>query len=1302
MRRSLVALLAWLGLTACSLAQAPTPANMGLIEQNRPNVLQVLDSSKTWATIGTVDPTTHQFIATSVQVGGILGLGAGVPLALSYPVNTKDGLLALYNGLGNKVVDTLGVGINAPAGMLVLGPNGLGPGVQGAIGAPLNGPYGLVQLGPSGIGVGVQNILSQPVNGANGIFGLGPSGLGSGVQSVVSQPVNAPNGIFTVGPNGIGSGIQAALGYPINAPNGLLTADFGGMGVNGEIFTSNGPGVAGSFNNSPMPPGGGTINVGNPGAVAAYTGANAVLAPLPYGKPQQVLRSNGTGVPPTFQDANLAYTSHALLLAGAAVPSTSGAVIEQSGFYAAGDGGAATYAWSATSYCLGGTSGAPVTADGLVCILPSSQSSSAAGRYLLQADTGIDVRQVGMQPGGFDNSPLVPALMEVVASSSIANLVNHTPEIVFPPILGQSSTSYYFSKSFINSRSSIIDCKTVNFTGFGGVTLVFPPGVDGVRQEVGYLTLDGGWGEDSVRGCGIESFGKAQGTVTPGTGNANNINFADDTDDIPNNTFFAAGDGVIVSTHFIDGHIIDNPGDTVGTADANTKTITLANGAVFKPMSDPVSQAIFYDLPASLAYTYQSTNGSSSPPIITAGPEVLKPGDMIWADAYLFGATVSNSDNHATAATVNSGGSGYSGTSGTMTYAGPECAGDGYSNPPVLNVAASGGVITGVTSVATAGECLRGKLPSPAIAWTPGGGLSGGSGAKFNVTFVQQPTLSSVGLNLNVPPAHVTHSAGSPGKLWAVPAGMVRRVQAEMRDGKIMQFPFGLRMDCTTGATPPVGCNSSFDERNTIEGALVGRLTRGNVTGVSASISNIYARNYVIDIAEMGTIGSPYFNDETVSVDNGTAGWAITGNCGIASPIFYSPYLSSGAASGYCLNPDADGFIGIFSGTNVQEQSSGLFIGPFYGAMTPSVNAGNLYGIWTINGYGAYTDTVVTATASGNVIMYPTSGVYRTGNRITDLTNPVIPANTTITAMWSGHIQLSNNLTGALQVGDQVQINGYGSSYNFVPGLAAQGAYGLQLTTTGVNNEYSIQPNGYLNSWDALGVHYPLGNYLGYNSGVPVFQGGLQVGSSQNYTGQERVIDSGSSAPSGGLPGDIHLNNQQSVGSNLAWVNTSLFNNYLNADLAVGATSVAVYNCPPATVTAGTPVIDTVSPPSNHIAVVAHVLGTFASCSGGVLHFQSGATSAGTHDDTIQYTQWRQAGRIANDPYGYSFIPSGVIDVATLLANVPCSVYPYGLSIVYNGDTVAHAGYNAPMVDVGGAGATPRLVFCDGTSWTYH
>jgi len=78
------------------------------------------------------------------------------------------------------------------------------------------------------------------------------------------------------------------------------------------------------------------------------------------------------------------------------------------------------------------------------------------------------------------------------------------------------------------------------------------------------------------------------------------------------------------------------------------------------------------------------------------------------------------------ATSVTAGGSGFVGASGTMTYSGSVTC----TTPPVLNVTASAGAIATVSSVGTAGACAAQIQPND-TGWTPGGGLSVGSGASF-------------------------------------------------------------------------------------------------------------------------------------------------------------------------------------------------------------------------------------------------------------------------------------------------------------------------------------------------------------------------------------------------------------------------------------------------------------------------------------------------------------------------------------------------------------------------------------------
>ncbi len=203
----------------------------------------------------------------------------------------------------------------------------------------------------------------------------------------------------------------------------------------------------------------------------------------------------------------------------------------------------------------------------------------------------------------------------------------------------------------------------------------------------------------------------------------------------------------------------------------------------------------------------------------------------------------------------------------------------GYAAPPVLNVTASGGVITGVTSVANTGDCLQSTPHSGAANWTAGGGLSGGSGASFNMAFNQTIVAENVGLSL-FENALVTHSSGSPGKLWTIPVGVKRRVQGAMRESTSWGFGIALDLICQANTWPPGGCNGSYDEHNALGRALVGRLVRGNNSGVSTSIANVYGRNYVADEVEAGTIGSTYISEENNSQDAGssmTARWFCAG-----------------------------------------------------------------------------------------------------------------------------------------------------------------------------------------------------------------------------------------------------------------------------------------------------------------------------------------------------------------------------------------------------------------------------------------
>ena len=190
------------------------------------------------------------------------------------------------------------------------------------------------------------------------------------------------------------------------------------------------------------------------------------------------------------------YSTHAAL-AATGTP-TGPWTVAQQGFYAPGDNGAAVYQWDATSFCA---SGEP--ADGLVCILPSGQSPSTPGRYLLPIANGIDAAQIGFKSDGSDNAPLVHTL------STILSHYPATP-VHFPINPAYITTNYWFSEPLELTTTTTVTCgDCYRQYVFPPVNLAFTPGVSGVRVE-GYPVpgFDGnGSTLGGLNGCGVIGTG---------------------------------------------------------------------------------------------------------------------------------------------------------------------------------------------------------------------------------------------------------------------------------------------------------------------------------------------------------------------------------------------------------------------------------------------------------------------------------------------------------------------------------------------------------------------------------------------------------------------------------------------------------------------------------------------------------------------------------------------------------------------------------------------------------------------------
>ena len=307
-----------------------------------------------------------------------------------------------------------------------------------------------------------------------------------------------------------------------------------------------------------------------------------------------------------------------------------------------------------------------------------------------------------MQPGGQDNSPYLQTLMSAIAPSNEGG--DTAIVVMLPPSLGRGQTHWYFSQPFAVARGIRLSCGTSGAGGYGGSVLVFPPGVDGVIQELSYLTLDQGEGSSDITGCGIASLGGGRAIATQGSTNLTSVHLKSYLS-TPDWTFPAScgsapgehechvgvGDGIAAIRYGqSDGRMVVAPGAYVTAANFAAATATLSSPILNNLVGNPDNVVIF-DLPVSQKYTAQTTMGSNVI-TVTGGPPLMRPATNDPVDAFQFGTSVSAVHNAIVGTpTVRTGGSGYTGSSGTMTYTGPGCVYDGYSTPPVLNVTASGG-----------------------------------------------------------------------------------------------------------------------------------------------------------------------------------------------------------------------------------------------------------------------------------------------------------------------------------------------------------------------------------------------------------------------------------------------------------------------------------------------------------------------------------------------------------------------------------------------------------------------------------
>jgi hypothetical protein len=289
-----------IGYASASSAQTPSPAQMGLVVAT-PNVVQVLDSSKNWATIGTVDPTTHLFAVTGLpplvtsfntRTGAVTLTSSDVTTALGFtPLSTPYVLpIASTTVLGGVKVDGSTISING-SGVISGAPSGITANSTATNGFNaqqlIMSDGSKVQAVGSGSVVNLNTITYPAYMGAFNSGYAGISFLGTG----------------TPGYGGVGFGVVPGYSASVTIDNGAggsgcysFVHDTNAVGGCGDTaFSSDGYGIA-AFRNWESPTSAETLRVYN-----AYTDAsNGEWGGFDWATTPNVLtiatQHNGTGL----------------------------------------------------------------------------------------------------------------------------------------------------------------------------------------------------------------------------------------------------------------------------------------------------------------------------------------------------------------------------------------------------------------------------------------------------------------------------------------------------------------------------------------------------------------------------------------------------------------------------------------------------------------------------------------------------------------------------------------------------------------------------------------------------------------------------------------------------------------------------------------------------------------------------------------------------------------------------------------------------------------------------------------------
>jgi hypothetical protein len=561
-----------------------------------------------------------------------------------------------------------------------------------------------------------------------------------------------------------------------------------------------------------------------------------------------------------------------------------------------------------------------------------------------RAGTTLDVRMIGMQPGGQDNSQFVDALMLAQMSAAWGGY-----EVDFPAVLGQTRTIYYFSQPFVNRRSGNYHCS--GSVAYLATYLVFAAGVDGFVQESNTYNADNGVGGGIISSCYIVSLGYGAAAVNTSTPTKlTSVSFTGVTgaSGLPVQSWHV-GDGLVLTTnrngYYTTASTFPVPiGTTITAVDGTTGDLTLSN---------PVTQSLghIFQTKATATFTQTGTNNFVEGDLIHVGPNTYhftafniltygSPGYVLLGSNFaasannLVSAIMGTAGQYTTYYPWNFGEGAYapdllitaSYASGAITFTSRYGPPDANRYPSVYAAAGTsagsfGGAAFSGADGFTAANMVFYQLPaaqkfkvqttvgSPTVTVISGPRLLKGGDVIWSDAFRFGTTIDTVSGTVGAQTVHVTdaantastttalatvtHAPGAEGNLWVLPAGIKRRSPANAKNNTLVQWPIGLQMSC--GSNGGVNCDSSRDEANSHDFDFVGRWVAGNNTATATSMNDQFSGNYLMDVWEGGTLGEIYYNLNTESPEAGSAKWGVIQNCAnLNYSMIFGGYIAGG------------------------------------------------------------------------------------------------------------------------------------------------------------------------------------------------------------------------------------------------------------------------------------------------------------------------------------------------------------------------------------------------------------------------